>query len=144
MKWLLAAHFIAFAMGVGMSFSNLVNIRLAMRHGGEKAAGLALLRGALGRIGDWVIAAIWITGIAVLVPLLGGPVLAGMADLPVTFHIKLLFAAALTMCHAGARLTAAKIARTGRTGLLRVVQTCTLGVFLNALLAIILAVASFG
>jgi len=144
MKWLLAAHFIAFAMGVGMSFSNLVNIRLAMRHGGERAAGLALLRGALGRIGDWVIAAIWITGIGVLLPLLGDHGLAAMGSLPVSFHIKLFFAATLTISHAGARITASRIARTGNTGLIRVVQTFTLGVFLSALLAIVLAVAAFG
>ena len=141
MRWMLALHFIAFAMGVGMSFSNFVNIRLARALGGERAQGLALLRGVLGRIGDAVISFIWLTGIALLLPLAGE---GGMGALPVSFHVKLLCAAGLTLCHAGARLTALKIARTGRKELIGRVEACTLGVFLNALASIILAVAAFG
>ncbi len=141
MKWILALHFIAFAMGVGMSFSNFVNIVLARRLGGEKAAGLAALRGVLGRIGDVVIAMIWLTGILASAPYYNA---GGMAAFPVAFHIKLVFVLGLTLCHIGARLTAAKIARTGNKRLIGAVQACTLGVFLNALAAIALAVAAFG
>jgi len=139
MKWMLAFHFIAFAMGVGMSFSNFVNIRLARTLGGEKAQGLALLRGVLGRIGDVVISFIWLTGIALLLPMTGEGG-AGMSALPVTFHIKLLFVVGLTLCHVGARLTAL---RTGRKDLIGIIEACTLGVFLNAIASILLAVAAF-
>ncbi len=142
MKWMLAFHFIAFAMGVGMSFSNFVNLRLARALGGEKAQGLALLRGVLGRIGDVVISFIWLTGIAVLLPMTGEGG-AGMGALPVAFHIKLLFVIGLTLCHVGARFTAMRIARTGRRELIGIVEACTLGVFLNAIAAILMAVATF-
>ena len=140
MKWVLAFHFVFFAMGVGMSFSNFINIVLARRLGGEKAAGLAALRGVLGRIGDVVIAMIWITGIWISLPFFRA---GGMAAFPVAFHVKLLFVIGLTLCHAGARVTAARIARTGNKRLIGIVQACTLGVYLNALAAIILAVAAF-
>ncbi len=139
-NWMLALHYAAFAMGVGMSFSNLVNFRLARRLPGEQAQALAMLRGVLGRIGDGVIALIWLSGIVVLRNFTGGE---SAAALPVSFHVKMLFVVLLTLCHIGGRLSAIMAARRGRPGLVKLAEAFTAGVFVSALVSIVLAVATF-
>jgi len=144
MDWMLALHVIVLAMGTGMSFSNYVNMRLAA--GMEDAAGqaaLARLRLTLGRVGDGVVALLWLSGVALLLRYVGGDADAASA-LPVAFHAKMLLVVLLTVCHGVSRWAGLRIMRQGRTELVPVARACTLGVFLSAVGSIVLAVASFG
>jgi uncharacterized membrane protein len=132
---LLALHLMLIALGTGMSFSNLVNLRLARALGPEAGQGLAQQRRMIARIGDGVIALIWLTG---LVLLWVAPVLwAGWLS------VKLAFAVLLTLCHGLARRTAGVIARTGNAGLISRLQGFIAGAFVSALAAILFAVLAF-
>lgn len=137
---LLALHLMLVALGTGMSFANLVNLRLADSETGDRFAVLGLLRRRLARVADVVIALLWVTGIALAWMLLA----AGAEIWSPWFALKLLFVVALTGCHALVRTTAARMARTGDRTLLSSLQVCVAGVFGSALAAIALAVAAFG
>ena len=137
---LLIAHLMAIAVGTGMSFGNYVNLRRAAGETGERAAGLAGLRRIIGRIGDVVIALIWASGLALLWLWVteGGPAPGGW------FYAKLGFVVLLTLCHVLARLTSARMAKSGDTSLLGRVELLVAGVWLSALASIGLAVLAFG
>ena len=134
---LLIAHLIAIATGTGMSISNYINLRIASGETGDRRASLAYLRKVLARIADIVIAAIWLTGIGlwwVLPP----------ADQPNSwFMLKIGFVVLLTLCHGLARVTAARMARTGDQTLYPRLELLVSGVWLSALAAITLAVLAF-
>jgi uncharacterized membrane protein len=131
---LLIAHLMLIAMGTGMSFSNFINVRLARGQGGDIAKGLALQRRMIARIGDGVIALIWLTGLALwwYVSPAGG-----------WFHAKLAIVVLLTLSHAMARRTAGEIAKSGNAALLPRLEIFIAGVWLSALAAILLAVIAF-
>ena len=134
---LLVAHLIAVATGTGMSIANYVNIRVAAGEKGDRRAALAYLRRVLARIADAVIAAIWLTGIGLwwILP---------EAERPNSwFAVKLGFVLLLTACHALARMTAARMARTGDQSLYPQMELLVSGVWLSALAAITLAVLAF-
>jgi len=137
---LLIFHLILIAMGTGMSFANLVNLRIAAGETGDRFAALALLRRQLARIADVVIALIWATGLglAYLLASAGAQIWSGW------FVAKLAFVALLTLCHGLVRMTAGRMARTGDRSLLPRLQATVAGVFGSALAAIALAVAAFG
>jgi uncharacterized membrane protein len=134
-KLLLIAHLMFIAMGTGMSFSNFVNVRLAKGQTGDIAKGLALQRRTMARIGDAVIALIWVSGLALL--WVAAPEISGW------FHAKLGFVVLLTLSHAMARRTGIEIARSGNTGLLSRLELYSAGVWISALAAILLAVVAF-
>lgn len=139
-KLLLILHIMAFAMGTGVSFSNLMNARLAAGLEGEGWKSLGRLRMLLARVGDGLIAAIWITGFLLLWQR-GGALIAGQET---WFYLKLGAALLLTACHVVARSTAGEMIRTANRALLpRLTQAIT-GVWLSALAAILLAVLAFG
>lgn len=131
----LILHLMLIAMGTGMSFSNIVNLRLA-RQGGEVAKGLALQRRTIARIGDGVIALIWVSGL-ILVGLIG------VAGLGAWFAAKIVVVVVLTACHFMARRTAGEIMRQGNAGLMPRLELFVSGVWLSALAAIALAVIAF-
>ncbi len=134
---LLIAHLIAIATGTGMSIANYINIRIAAGEKGERREALAFLRRILARIADVVILAIWITGVGLWTVLPPG-------DEPnVWFVVKIAFVLLLTLCHAMARLTAGRMARSGNTSLYPRMELFVSGVWLSALAAIILAVLAF-
>lgn len=135
---LLIVHLIAIAMGVGMSISNQVNLRIAARESGERRVGLALLRRELARIADIVIAVIWLTGLGLWwqVYSFGIP--------NHWFLAKLGFVVLLTLSHGMLRMTAGRMARTGDQSLLPRLQLFVSGVWGSALLAITFAVLAFG
>jgi uncharacterized membrane protein len=135
---LLAAHLILIAMGTGMSFSNLVNLRLAHRTTGEGFKALAAQRRMIAQIGDGVIALIWVTGIALLYAT-DSQALASNG----WFQAKLAFVILLTLNHFMARRTAGAMARTGDSSLLPRLQMFIAGVWLSAIVAICLAVLAF-
>ena len=142
MDWLMALHIYALALGTGFSAANLVNLRLSLAADDPGRAALARLRLMLGRIGDGVIALIWLSGLALALRFTGGDSTAASA-LPPAFHAKMLFVLTLTLCHAGSRWLGGRIMRTGRKELLPWLFRCTLGTHLSAVAAIALAIASF-
>jgi uncharacterized membrane protein len=132
---ILMLHLMLIAMGTGMSFSNVVNLRLA-RQGGELAKGLALQRRTIARIGDGVIAFIWVTGL-ILVWMIGTAGLGGW------FIAKIAVVVMLTASHGMARRTAGEIMRGGNASLLPRLELFVSGVWVSALAAIALAVVAF-
>lgn len=133
---LLILHLVAIATGTGMSFANLLNLKLAAAETGDRRAALAGLRRVLSRFGDGIIAIIWLTGVALWWH--AGTSLAGY------FLLKVLLVIVLTACHAGARLTAGTIARGGPASLSARLLPLAAGVWLSAVLAIACAVLAFG
>jgi uncharacterized membrane protein len=138
MRFLIMAHLILIAMGTGMSFSNLVNVRLAMSTQGEGFKALALQRRVIARIGDGIIALIWLSGIALL--LMRPPSSLGSNG---WFQAKLAFVVLLTINHFLARRTAGEMARSGNATLLPRLQIFIGGVWLSAVVAICLAELAF-
>jgi len=124
------------AMGTGMSFSNLVNLRLSQGEQGERFKALGLQRKTVSQIGDGVIALIWVTGL-LLVWLIGGMPQSGW------FHAKLAFVVLLTAAHFMARRTGGEMARTGNLSLMPRIQLFVGAVWVSALAAILLAVLAF-
>jgi hypothetical protein len=125
---ILYLHFIVTALGAGLSFSNLVNLYLASGAQGDIAKGLALQRRTVAKIGDIVIALIWLTGLGLA--WIGGLRPEG------AFAWKIAVVVVLTICHVSAR-HAAKVAR------LPLLRASVAGVFLSALTAFLVAVVAF-
>jgi uncharacterized membrane protein len=136
---LLMTHLILIAMGTGMSFSNLVNVRLSLGETGDRFKALALQRRAIARIGDGVITLIWITGIALMFTASAPRSLAANGWFQAKFAVVVL----LTLNHFLARRTAGLMARSGNAALLPRQQMFIGGVFLSAVVAICLAVLAF-
>ncbi len=137
---LLMLHLMLIALGTGMSFANIVNLRIASTEQGERFAALALLRRELARIADVVIALIWVTGIWLAWLLTA----AGVDIWSSSFVAKLLFVVLLTLSHGLVRMTAGRMARAGDRSLLPRLQAAVAGVLGSALASIALAVAAFG
>ena len=137
---LLIIHLMLIAIGTGMSFGNYVNLRIAAGVTGERAAGLALLRQTTGRIGDIVITLIWLTGLA----LWWTRAASGVPTASGWFYCKLVFVVLLTVCHGLARHTAGRMALTKDPALLGRIELYVAGVWLSALVSILLAVIAFG
>jgi uncharacterized membrane protein len=135
---LLMMHLVLIAMGTGMSFSNLVNLRLSLNEQGERFKALGHQRRTIARIGDGVITLIWLTGI-VLVAIDDPPVLIANG----WFQAKLAFVVLLTVNHFLARRTAGAMAASGDRSLLGRLQIYAGGVWLSAVIAIAMAVLAF-
>jgi hypothetical protein len=125
---ILYLHFIAVALGAGLSFSNLINLYLASGVQGDAAKGLALQRRTVARIGDVVIALIWLTGL--------GLAWSGGLRPEGVFAWKIAVVIILTLCHIVARYAASVQA-------IKWVRVSVAGVFLSALTAFLLAVLAF-
>ena len=100
----LAFHLIAIAMGIGMTFSNLVNATLSLGNAAEFQKGLGLQRRMVGRIGDVVILSIWVTGGLALW-------LRGHEGLGTAFVLKLAFVILLTIAHIRGRTLGERMRR---------------------------------
>ena len=118
------------ALGIGMSCSNFVNMRLAVGQTGDIAKGLGLQRRTIASIGDSIIAAIWLSGFLLLQ-------LRGWEGLNAWFNAKIAFVVLLTISHIMARRTEA---RTGNGAALARVSLYIAGVWVFALAALALAV----
>ena len=134
---LLIAHLISIATLTGMSIANYINIRIAAGEKGDRREALGFLRYVLGRMGDVVLLAIWITGIGLFysVPPDGPP--------NSWFMVKLAFVLLLTLCHGLARMTAGRMRRSGDQSLYPRMELFASGVWMSALGAIIFAVLAF-
>jgi uncharacterized membrane protein len=137
-QFLLMVHLMLIAMGTGMSFSNLVNLRLSFKEQGERFKALGLQRRTIAQIGDGVIALIWLTGIALFVINVPSGLIANG-----WFQAKLAFVVLLTVNHFLARRTAGAMAVSGDRSLLGRLLIFAGGVWLSALIAIALAVLAF-
>ena len=137
-QFLLMIHLMLIAMGTGMSFSNIVNLRLSLKEQGERFKALGLQRRTIAQIGDGVIALIWLTGIALFVINDPAALIANG-----WFQAKLAFVVLLTVNHFLARRTAGAMAASGDRSLLSRLQIYVGGVWLSALIAIALAVLAF-
>ncbi len=142
--WLVALHLTVLALGTGMSFANWLNWRLARNMADDEAgsSALARLRLLTGRVGDVVIALIWISGIALVMRFTGAEA-ANAGALPPAFHAKMLLVVLLTLFHGISRWAGLRVSRQGRTSLVPVASSAALGAALSAIGSIVLAVASF-
>jgi hypothetical protein len=136
---LLISHLMLIAVGTGMSFGNYINLRQAAGETGERAASLAALRRTVARVGDVVIALIWVSGLT----LLWAWIAQGLPAPGGWFYAKLGFVLLLTVCHGLARRTAGLMARSGNAALLGRVELLVAGIWLSALASIGLAVIAF-
>jgi uncharacterized membrane protein len=134
---LLIAHLIAIATATGMSIANYINIRIAASEKGDRRAALVFLRRVLARIADLVIVVIWITGLGLMW------ILPPPEEPNSWIHFLLFFAVLMTVCHVAARMTAARMARTGDDSLYPRMELLVSGVWLSLLASIILAVLAF-
>lgn len=133
---LITLHLIVIALGIGLTASNFINTRLALRHGAEFAKGLGLQRHTISRFGDGVIGLIWVTGLLLLW-------MRGTAGLTTVFHAKMAFVVALTVLHGLARATGGKMRRSGNMEMLPRLSNIVLLGWLSAVAALICAVLAF-
>jgi hypothetical protein len=134
---LLALHLTAIAMGIGMTFSNLVNASLSLGHAPEFQKGLGLQRRMIGRVGDVVILLIWITGGLALW-------LRGHEGLGTAFAFKIACVILLTMAHIRARTLGERMRRESHLDLVADQRNLMLAGWILALAALVCAVISFG
>lgn len=133
LTFMLIMHLAFMALGIGMSCSNFVNMRLAVGQTGDIAKGLELQRRTVASIGDSIIAAIWLSGFLLLQ-------LRGWEGLNAWFNAKIAFVVVFTISHIMARRTEAKMMRTGNGATLARVSMYIAGVWVSALIALALAV----
>jgi uncharacterized membrane protein len=130
-------HLLVIALGIGFSTSNFINTRLALGQGAEFAKGLALQRRTIARIGDAVIALIWVTGLLLL----------WLRDWQVgssAFHIKMLFVVLLTLAHGYGRSLGERMRREGNMQKLPQLSLTIGTVSASAIIALLCAVLAFG
>jgi hypothetical protein len=132
----LTLHLIAIAMGIGMTFSNLVNASLSLGNAAEFQKGLGLQRRTIGRIGDVVILLIWITGGVALW-------IGGYTNLGTAFAFKIAFVILLTLAHVRARTLGERMRREGHLNDVRQQRNLIAAGWGLALAALVCAVISF-
>ncbi len=133
---LLTLHLIVIAMGIGMTFSNMVNASLSLGNPAEFQKGLGLQRRMIGRIGDSVILLIWVTGGLALW-------LRGHEDLGTAFAFKIAFVILLTMAHIRGRTLGERMRREGHLNQVKDQRNLMLAGWTLALAALVCAVISF-
>jgi hypothetical protein len=133
---IVALHLIAIAMGIGMTFSNLVNASLSLGNGAEFQKGLGLQRRMLGRIGDMVILAIWLTGGLALW-------LRGHDGLGTAFAFKMAFVILLTLAHVRARTLGERMRREAHLNHVADQRNLMLAGWMLGLAALVCAVMTF-
>ncbi len=130
-------HMLAMALGFGIAFSNVVNLRLAKAQTGDVAKGLALQRAALHKYTDIAFVVLLASG-GLLLQALGGS-----ANLGIWFHVKMACVVVYVVSYVAARVTVQQIKKTGNVSLLRRVTLCVHLALTGALLAIVFAVLTF-
>jgi hypothetical protein len=133
---LLTLHLIVIAMGIGLTFSNLVNTTLSLGNPVEFQKGLGLQRRTIGRIGDIVILLIWVTGGLALW-------LRGHQGLGTAFAFKIAFVILLTFAHIRARTLGERMRREGHLDHVRDQRNLMVAGWALALAALVCAVISF-
>lgn len=134
---ILSLHFLAIAIGIGIGFSNIVNLGTAKTQSGDIAKGLAMGRLANRKFHDAAVIIILISG-GLLLANLGS-----MAGLSTWFHVKLVFVLIFVVCHFAARATVKQMLATGNTALMRRAKMFSHIAITSAVLALISAVLAF-
>jgi hypothetical protein len=133
---ILALHLIAIAMGIGMTFSNLVNASLSLGNPAEFQKGLGLQRRMIGRIGDVVILSIWVTGGLALW-------LRGHDGLGTAFALKIAFVILLTIAHIRGRTLGERMRREAHLNHVKDQRNLMLAGWALAVAALVCAVITF-
>ncbi len=133
---ILALHLIAIAMGIGMTFSNLVNASLSLGNPAEFQKGLGLQRRMIGRIGDIVIQSIWVTGGLALW-------LRGHEGLGSAFALKIAFVVLLTIAHIRGRTLGERMRREAHLNHVKDQRNLMLASWALAVAALVCAVITF-
>jgi hypothetical protein len=133
----LILHLAVISMGIGMTFSNLVNATLSLGHAAEFQKGLGLQRRMIGRIGDVVILLIWITGGLALW-------LGQYPTLGTAFAFKIAFVILLTLAHIRGRTLGERMRREGHLNHVKDQRNLIAAGWFLALAALICAVITFG
>jgi hypothetical protein len=133
---ILTLHLIAIAMGIGMTFSNLVNASLSLGNPAEFQKGLGLQRRMIGRIGDVVILSIWVTGGLALW-------LRGHEGLGIAFAFKIAFVILLTLAHIRGRTLGERMRREAHLNHVKDQRNLMLAGWVLALAALVCAVITF-
>ena len=110
-QFLLIIHLLAISIGLGIGFTNLVNMRVARGQSGDIAKGLMMHRMSMLPYGDAVFVTILVTG-ALLLYSIGGP-----TGLPAAFNIKMLFVLIWVVAYVLMRLTVRQLKATGNMAL---------------------------
>ena len=135
-KLLLALHLFFIAMGVGVGFSNLINLRAARGQTGDIAKGLGMARMALRLYSDIVIAGFLITGLLLLWT-------TGNSGSGPWFSIKMAFVVLLVVSYGIVRITGGQIMRTGNMALMGRINTFAPLAFAGSVGALVCAVLAF-
>ena len=133
---LLILHFFFIAMGIGISFSNLVNLKVSKGQTGDIAKGLGMQRMALRQISDGVVAGILITGGLLLWEI-------GPSGLSPWFQVKMSFVLILVASYVIVRLTAGQMIRTGDMALFDRIRKFATIAWVAAVAALVCAVLTF-
>lgn len=134
---LLVLHLFFIAMGVGIGFSNLINLQASRAHTGDIAKGFGMARMAIRQYADAVIAGFLITGVALLW-------LTGNTGSGSWFYIKMAFVALLVVSYGIVRMTGGQIMRTGNMALMGRINTFAPLAFVGSVGALVSAVLAFG
>ena len=134
---ILALHLLAIAIGIGLGFSNIVNLATAKSQTGDIAKGLGMGRLANRKYHDAAVIIILVTG-GLLLANLGS-----MAGLSKWFHIKLAFVLIFVVCHFAARTTVKQVIASGNMALMGRAKMFSHIAITGAVLALISAVLAF-
>jgi uncharacterized membrane protein len=133
----LIIHLLAIAIGIGIGFSNLVNLATAKSQTGDIAKGLAMGRFANRKYHDAAVIIILISG-GLLLANLGG-----MAGISKWFHVKLAFVLIFVVCHFAARATVKQMLATENMALRGRAKMLSHIAITAAVLALVSAVLAF-
>ena len=136
-QFLLAAHLLAIAIGIGIGFSNIVNLATAKSQTGDIVKGLAMGRLANRKYHDAAVIIILVTG-GLLLANLGS-----LAGLSKWFHVKLAFVLIFVACHFAARATVKQVIASGNMALINRAKMLAHIAITGAVLSLISAVLAF-
>lgn len=135
---LLILHFLAFSVGIGGTFANLVITRRATRSDASTRPALAAAGRQIGLAATLGLAVLWVTGPALVARLHGS-----WAALPDPFLGKMVFVVVLTICSVLINLSVIAARRTGSPPPPRRMAFLGTLALVSAVLALILAVRAF-
>ena len=138
--FLLILHFFGLAMGLSVSFSNMVMMSLITKASGPDKAVLSRFPPAMSRVGDIGLTLLWLSGLGMLFGRYGG--LDGLAAFGWTLHVKLTAVVLLTAL-VGYMHSLMRKAREGDAAAAAMLPKVGRAAFLLAVTAVVFAVVTF-
>ena len=136
-RTLLVLHFLGLAMGLSVTFGNIVMQRLIARAAPNERPILGRFPPAISGVGRAGLALLWATGLTLAFTKWNG-----IASMPPTFHVKLTAVVLLTLVVAYITTLEGKVRRGDSTAMAQIPKVAPLAA-LFALVAIIFAVITF-